>query len=157
MASSTGVNKLSIVNQDSGGVSTAFPDVCKTPMSGGPVPIPYSNVALSADTTQGSVSVRAGGVPFCLKSSSFSTSTGDEPGSVGGVVSGTTKGKAEFINASFDVKVEGRGVARALDLMVHNNRNTPPFPVLQGPVTSGGKGPTEQRCLCCNAPLSGGR
>jgi hypothetical protein len=52
----------------------------------------------------------------------------------GGVVSNKIKGKAEFVNHSFDVKFEGKGVARALDLMLHNDKNTPPFPVVQGPV-----------------------
>ena len=62
-------------------------------------------------------------------------SSGDEAGSAGGgVASGTVKGKAEFILYSFDVKVEGKNVARALDNMLHNNKNTPPSPVLQGPI-----------------------
>jgi len=39
MASSVGVNMLSIVNEDSGGVTIAFPDVCKTPAPpAGPIP-----------------------------------------------------------------------------------------------------------------------
>ena len=64
-------------------------------------------------------------------------STGDEPGSAGGgVVSGKIKGKAEFINYSFDVKFEGKNVARAFDLMLHNDKNTPPFPVLQMPIVT---------------------
>ena len=153
MPVTVGVNNMSVVHAGSNGVSIAFPDVCKTPTSGGPIPIPYPNVARSSDTAQGSVSVKVEGKPFCLKSSCFSTSTGDEPGSVGGVVSGTTKGKAEFINASFDVKVEGKGVARSLDLMLHNNRNTGPFPVLQGPVTPAGTDPAPPRCLCCKKTL----
>jgi len=62
-------------------------------------------------------------------------STGDEAGSAGGgVVSSKNKGKAEFVNYSFDVKVEGKNVARSLDLMLHNDKNTPPFPVLQPPL-----------------------
>ena len=44
------------------------------------------------------------------------------------------KGKAEFINFSFDVKVEGKNVPRALDLMLHNDKNTPPMPVIQPPL-----------------------
>jgi len=72
-----------------------------------------------------------------LKDSNFSTSTGDEAGNApGGVVSGKIKGKAEFVNFSFDVLVEGKNVARALDIMLHNDKNTPPFPVLQGPVVA---------------------
>ena len=89
----------------------------------------------------------------CLKDSNFSTSTGDEAGTAGGgVASGTTKGKAEFVNFSFDTMVEGKNVARALDLMLHNNKNTPPFPVLQGPVIPL---PSSEKvkCLCCTEPV----
>ena len=62
-------------------------------------------------------------------------STGDEAGSAGGgVASNKIKGKAEFVNYSFDVKIEGKNVPRALDLMLHNDKNTPPFPLLQPPI-----------------------
>ena len=37
---------------------------------------------------------------------------------------------------SFDVKFEGKNVPRAFDLMLHNDKNTPPFPLLQGPVVA---------------------
>jgi hypothetical protein len=71
-----------------------------------------------------------------VKGSNFSTSTGDEAGSLGGVVSGLTKGKAEFILYSFDVKFDGKNVARMADLMIQNKgsaANTPPFPEVQPP------------------------
>jgi hypothetical protein len=32
------------------------------------------------------------------------------------------------------VKFEGKGVARAFDPMLHNDQNTPPFPLLQQPI-----------------------
>jgi hypothetical protein len=63
----------------------------------------------------------------------FKTSTGDEAGTSKGVASGTTKGKAEFVSFSFDVNVEGKGVVRAFDQMIHNNKNTPPTVLLQNP------------------------
>ncbi|MEW6381911.1 MAG: DUF4150 domain-containing protein [bacterium] len=138
MAVTVGVNNLSVVHKDSGGVTIAFPDVCKTPSPAGPVPIPYPNIAKSSDTAKGSKKVKCDGNPICLKDSNFSMSTGDEAGSAGGVVSSKTKGKAEFVNFSFDVMVEGKNVARAFDLMLHNDKNTPPFPVMQGPVVAAG-------------------
>jgi|SRR5271165_1097812 len=135
MSVTVGVNSLSVVHADSNGITTAFPDVCKTPTPGGPVPIPYPNIAKSSDTAQGSSTVKCDGNPICLENSNFAVSTGDEAGSAGGgVVSNKIKGKAEFVNFSFDVKVEGKGVARALDPMLHNDKNTPPFPLIQGPV-----------------------
>lgn len=89
MANSVGVNKMTVVTKDSNGVTVAFPDVCKTPSPGGPIPLPYPNIARSADTAKGSKKVTAEGNPLCLKDSNFSTSTGDEAGTAGGdVVSG---------------------------------------------------------------------
>jgi uncharacterized Zn-binding protein involved in type VI secretion len=150
MSNSVGVNKMSVVTKDSNGTTVAFPDVCKTPGPAGPVPIPYPNVARSADTAQGSSTVKVEGNPVCLKDSNFSTSTGDEAGTAGGgVASSKTKGKAEFVNYSFDVKIEGKNVARALDLMLHNDKNTPPFPLMQPPVVALGKAPEDPCCLMC--------
>lgn len=63
-------------------------------------------------------------------------STGDEAGALLGVASNKIKGKAEFVNFSFDVKIEGKNVPRAFDLMLHNDKNTPPAPLLQGPAVA---------------------
>ena len=52
MGVTVGVNKLSVVHKDSGGVTIAFPDVCKTPSPAGPIPIPYPNIAKSSDTSR---------------------------------------------------------------------------------------------------------
>lgn len=137
MPVTVGVNFLSVVHKSSNGVTIAFPDVCKTPSPAGPVPIPYPNVAMSSDTADGTKKVKCDGQSTCVKDSNFSMSTGDEAGSAGGgVVSNKIKGKAEFVNFSFDVKFEGKNVTRAFDLMLHNNKNTPPFPLLQGPVVA---------------------
>jgi hypothetical protein len=156
MGVTVGVNSMSVVHASSNGISTAMPDVCLTPAPPAPpVPIPYPNIAQSSDTASGTKKVSCDGNPVCVEDSNFSTSTGDEAGSVGGVASGTTKGKAEFVNHSFDVKFEGKGVARAMDLMLHNNKNTPPFPVMQGPVivVVMGEGPPERRCVACDKPI----
>ena len=47
------VNGRGVVHQTSGGLSTVFPDVCKTPSPAGPVPIPYPNIGKAADTVGG--------------------------------------------------------------------------------------------------------
>lgn len=137
MAASANVNGRTVVHKDSGGVATNFPDVCKTQCGPAVVPIPYPNIAFSKDTAKGSRSVKVDGNPIMLKDSNFSTSTGDEPGALGGVASGCTKGKAEFINYSFDVKVEGKNVPRLGDMMMQNKSsafNTPPMPEVQPPM-----------------------
>jgi len=130
------VNFRTVVHQKSGGVAMAFPDVCKTPSPGGPIPIPYPNIARSTHTAQGTKKVQADGCQVMVQGSNFSQSTGDEAGSAGGVVSNCIKGKAEFILYSFDVQFEGKPVARLGDLMVQNMQsapNTPPFPEIQPP------------------------
>ena len=152
MGVTVGVNNLSVVHKSSNGVTIAFPDICKTPTPGGPVPIPYPNVAKSSDTAKGSKKVKMDGNPICTKDSNFMMSTGDEAGSAGGgVISNKIKGKAEFVSFSFDVKVEGKNVTRAFDLMLHNDKNTPPFPLLQPPIIV--VIPDEKPiCLVCDKP-----
>ena len=137
MPATLSVNMLTVVHKDSSGMVAGFPDVCKTPSPGGPIPIPYPNIAMSTDTDQGSQTVTVDGNPVMLKGSSFSKSTGDEAGTAGGgVVSNTTKGKAEFQLYSFDVKFEGKNVCRRTDIMLLNklsSPNTSPFPEVQPP------------------------
>ena len=136
MPATVNVNFRTVVHAASNGVATAFPDVCKTPSPAGPVPIPYPNVAMSADTAQGSQDVKMDGNPIMLQGSNFKMSTGDEAGVSGGVVSGQIKAKAEFINFSFDVMVEGKPVPRLGDMMVQNKGgapNTAPMPEVQPP------------------------
>lgn len=152
MGVTVGVNFLSVVHASSNGITIAFPDVCKTPTPGGPVPIPYPNIAKSSDTSKGSKKVKCDGNPICLKDSNFMMSTGDEAGAALGVASNKIKGKAEFVNFSFDVKVEGKNVARAFDLMLHNDKNTPPFPVLQAPIVVIVP-PIKPVCLICEKEL----
>jgi hypothetical protein len=152
MPVTVGVNNLSVVHEGSNGISIAFPDVCKTSTPSGPIPIPYPNIAKSGDTAQGTKKVKADGKSICVKDSNFSTSSGDEAGSIGGVASNKTKGKAEFVNFSFDVKFEGKNVCRAFDLMLHNDKNTPPMPVIQQPVMVIAL-PEQPKCLICDKPL----
>ena len=153
MGVTVGVNQLSVVHKSSNGVTIAFPDVCKTPAPPAPpIPIPYPNIAKSSDTAKGSKKVKCDGNPICLKDSNFSTSVGDEPGTLKGIVSQKTKGKAEFVNFSFDVKVEGKNVARALDLMLHNDKNTPPFPS-SSRRSSASRAMRQATCFHCGKPL----
>jgi hypothetical protein len=118
------VNGLSLVHEDSGGTSTAtLPDVCITPPA--MAPTPYPNIALSRDLEGGSSRVRAdGGKSIAVAGSRFDASTGGEPGSGGGVKSGTSCGPASFLSHSLDVQIEGRGACRLTDKMLHNGGNT---------------------------------
>ena len=119
MPSTVNVNNRSVVHASSSGVSPAFPDPCKTPTPGGPVPIPYPNVGQSSDT-DGTSSVKCNGASCMVKGASFRMSSGDEAGTLLGVVSNKIKGKAEFTMYSFDVKFEGKNAARLADPMQQN-------------------------------------
>lgn len=137
MPGTVNANKLSITHASSTGVSTIFPDVCKTPTPGGPIPIPYPNIAQSSDTGDGSSTLKADGNPIMLKTSNYKMSTGDEAGSAMGVVSNKIKGKAEPLNYSFDVKVDGKNVFRLTDMTLQNcgsSANTPPAVNVEPPV-----------------------
>lgn len=118
------VNGLTLCHKASEGVSTAdLPDVCLTPPSDEPVP--YDNVAYSADLVRGTMTVSAdGGNMVAHRGSAFARSTGDEEGSSGGIASGVHTLEADWISFSFDVKVEGLNACRLTDEMLHNNGNT---------------------------------
>jgi hypothetical protein len=74
------VNAREITHKSSQEVaSAAVPDVCETPSPGGPVPIPYPNIAKSSDTSSGSEKVKADGKEVSTKHASYTKSTGDEP------------------------------------------------------------------------------
>ena len=124
MAQTTFANSKGIVHKGSGGMSPVFPDVCKTPTPGGPVPIPYPNIGKSSDTSKGPKSVKVNGEMPMAKGAKYSTSTGDEAGAAGGgVISGKNKGEAEFMLYSFDVKIEGKNVCRMGDPLFQNKKN----------------------------------
>lgn len=118
-------NSRSIVHSGDGSVNTAAPpDACKTPSPGGPVPIPYVNIANDSDLAKGSKKVKIEGNPIGLESSNLSTSSGDEPGTAGGgIVSSKFKGKLTWGTSSSDVKAEGKGVTRFMDVAQHNGNS----------------------------------
>jgi hypothetical protein len=161
MSTTVIVNNITLVHKGTGGMTTAAaPDVCKTPTPSGPVPMPYPNVADSKDLVDGSSSVTADGEPIALKDSAFSTSTGNEPGSAGGLVSGVTKGKAKFSLYSMDVKIEGRNVARLSDTMTMNGNAPNTFgPELQPLALAVGADVVDTLCLAfcwCDQGKGGG-
>jgi uncharacterized Zn-binding protein involved in type VI secretion len=106
-------------------------DVCLTKIGKKTVPISYTNVARSADAAKTASTVFINGNPVCHQKSIFAVSTGDEPGNRLGVVSGTIKGKAEFVTGSPNVLIEGVPAVRQGDMMVSNNGNTAPMPLSQ--------------------------
>lgn len=149
-------NGRSVIHKGDGLVNTcAVPDVCKTPSHGGPVPIPYVNVAQDGDLAQGSTSVHIEGNPVALKDSNLSTSSGDEPGTAGGgLVSSKTKGKMTWASASIDVKIEGKGVVRFMEPTQHNGNTFNTALLQQGqPLVIYGNDPLDgPNCPHCEQP-----
>ncbi len=125
----------SLVHKGSGGISMAtIPDVCYTPIVV-PVPVPYPNISFSSDLTGGTVTVKADGNMIAIKGSMFYKSTGDEPGVIGGVASGTFIKESTWLTYSFTVRIEGRNVCRLGDMKFHNHMNTVNLAgVIQSPV-----------------------
>lgn len=124
------INGRTAVHAGSGGVLTTV-DVCKTKIGKRTVPIPYTNVAQSSDSSKTASSVVINGNPACTKDSVFSKSKGDEPGNRNGIKSRTRGKEASFLTASANVQIEGIGAARAFDQMVSNKENTPPASLMQ--------------------------
>ena len=107
-----------------GGQAMATPDVCKTPSPGGPVPIPYPNVAMSAQLTKGSTKTKVAGMPAAVMNSEISMSSGDEAGTAGGgVISSKFKGNCVYKMGSMKVKIEGKNAMILTSMIGHNGSN----------------------------------
>jgi hypothetical protein len=123
MGQTTFANSRGIAHKGSGGMSTVFPDVCKTPAAPSPIPIPYPNIGQSSDTSDGPTTVTTDGEMPMVKGAKYSKSSGDEAGSLGGVVSGVNRDECEYMMYSFDVMMEGKNVCRLGDSLFHNKKN----------------------------------
>jgi Toxin PAAR-like domain len=119
------VDGLGLTYKGTVGVSSAtMPDVCKTPSPGGPVPIPYPNVASQSSLKNGTTTVKAHGQMIAVKGSQYGSSNGDEAGTAGGVKSSVNMKATDWITYSFDVKMDGQNACRHTDKKFHNNQNT---------------------------------
>lgn len=123
MGQTTHSNGRGISHKGSGGKSIVFPDVCLTKVGKPIVPIPYPNIGQSLDTSKGPKSVKTDGKMPMVKGAKYSKSTGDEPGTHKGIISGSIKDECEFMMYSFDVKFEGKNVCRLGDPLWHNKKN----------------------------------
>jgi len=114
-----------------GGQCAGFPDVCKTPTPGGPVPIPYPNMAMLTQAKGSSCSSRVKIInkKTATTKTEISMSSGDEPGNAGGgVISSKFKGPAKFKKGSSKVKVEGSPICHLTSMVGLNggsNANCP--------------------------------
>ena len=145
-------NGRSITHKGDGQVNAAAPpDVCKTPSPGGPVPVPYVNVAKSRDLSGGSKRTKIEGKMVAVDGAKLSTSTGNEPGSAGGdLISSKTKGKLSWASKSPNVKFEGKGVIRFMDTAMHNGNTFNTSFIQQGGTGMAYGDDFEGLCPLCN-------
>ena len=124
MPSTVFVNSRGIPHQKSSGMSNVFPNVCKISTPTGPVPVPFPSIGKSEDATDGPESVKVEEAMPMVKGAKYCKTSGDESGTLKGVISGTTGDECEFMIYSFDVKMEKKNVCRLGDQVFHNKKNT---------------------------------
>jgi hypothetical protein len=123
MGNTVYVNNRAVTHANGQAKSINFPCVGKTPGPPAPfVPVPYPNISQGSDTAKGSKKVKVDGKEVCLKDESeFSMSQGNEAATAGGgLVTSKQKGASWYFMYSMDVKIEGKEVPRAFDIMAGN-------------------------------------
>lgn len=107
-----------------GGVCTATgPDVCKTPAAPSPIPVPYPNIGQLATATGVVNKVLIERKETIVVGSKLPSSSGDEAGSVGGVVSGVNAKDVTFKQGSSKVIAAGKRVVFQAAATGHNGSN----------------------------------
>lgn len=110
-----------------GGNGLAAPDTCKTPAPppAGQAPIPYPNTAMlnTALAPTCSLKVKIMGSSAVTKNTTIPTTSGDEAGVIGGVVSGMNLGQAAFKTGVVKVKIEGNEAINQMKPIACNGSN----------------------------------
>jgi len=102
-----------------------IPDICKTPIGPATPPIPYSIIGEFADATGVSPNVKSLGDPVILfQCSTIPTVKGDEPGTAGGIKSGTFGKCVETKTSSKTLRANGTATVQEGCEVWMNNRNT---------------------------------
>ncbi|MEO1362786.1 MAG: DUF4150 domain-containing protein [Pseudomonadota bacterium] len=125
MAQTVNANMLTLSHKGTMGFEiNTVPDVCKTPAGSAVIPVPYVIISKSSDLAKGTTKTFAdGGNSIAHRPSVHSRCTGDEPGTLKGVISSTNIHQSHWITFSPTVYAEGKNVCRLTDKMFMNNRN----------------------------------
>jgi hypothetical protein len=99
-------------------------DVCKVPGTP-PVPTPFPNLGSVSDASGGSCSqkVKMLSKKVCTTKSEIPRSSGDEAGTLGGMVSNVNMNTVHFKQGSSKVIVEGEKCAHMTSMTGHNGSN----------------------------------
>lgn len=97
-----------------GAQTTASPDVCKVPTPAGPVPTPFVNMGTTQMADPGGLvkKVLVVNMPAMNQASKIMMTNGNQPGTIGGVVSNKVMGEVQFMNGSTKVMVGGKPAVR---------------------------------------------
>jgi len=104
-------------------VVSLVPDVCKTPIGGAILPVPYPVTAELKNSTGVAKTVRINGYPAVVYNMSLVPKTlGDAAGRAKGIKSGTVEGKCYPKTSSSTVRFEGKYIVRHDDVFWMNGR-----------------------------------
>lgn len=109
-----------------GGQCMGAPDVCKVPAPPAPpVPTPFPNIAMPMQASGGSCTkkVKIGKKPVLTMKSKIPRSSGDEAGTLGGMISNVNMGPAKFKKGSGKVKFEGQKAVYHTGMLGQNGNN----------------------------------
>src|SRR5690349_2350879 len=93
-----------------GGEAFAIPDTCMTPAAPSPLPVAYPNWGMLNQTDKVIDKVLVENKETVVESSKIPISTGDEPGTLGGIISGVNMGQVTFKKYSSKVYAKGKKV-----------------------------------------------
>lgn len=112
------------VNTQMGGLDTAFPDICLTPVPAPvPVPMPYPNVAAGPMGVPAAYNVIVSGAPAHNMATVIPLSNGDNPGIALGVASGVVMGPARTIVPAMTTLIAGMPASRVTSVTIQNSTN----------------------------------
>ena len=107
-----------------GGQAVAMaPDVCKTPAAPSPLPIPYPNMGMVNGTDGAIDKVLMENKETVVESSKIPSSKLDEPGTLGGIISGVNRGQITFKKYSSKVFAKGKKIVHLTSMTAHNGSN----------------------------------
>lgn len=106
-----------------GGMCFGFPDVCKTPAGPNVAPIPYPNMAQLTDADGAVDKVLIDKKEVLVEDSKISRSSGDEAGTLKGVVSSTNMDEVAFKQSSSKVYFGGKKAVYHTVMTAHNGSN----------------------------------
>ncbi|MDN7638806.1 DUF4150 domain-containing protein [Burkholderia cepacia] len=109
-------------NCSAGGTAMSGSDVCKRPPTGDLVS--FTNIADQREAVPNVTNIIYSGGPVHNTNTIIPNTHGDEPGSMGGVASGTVSAQSRHVTGSVKVLIQGAQQTRLTDINLPNNQNT---------------------------------